>query len=446
MKKIILIAVVLLSLHAAAQPPVYPAQPPPAPVLKTVEYFFDTDPGFGNGHSVILPAATNASSIQFQADLSTLPTGLHRLYVRSLDIDNKWSLTNTIFFDNYALPAYPAAPSDRPDIVALEYFLDTDPGLGNGTGIPLSPSTDLQAGSVSINLTGATSGTHRLFIRSKDENGKWSLTNFSQFDNTALNPYPSAPPAAPPIGEMEYYFDTDPGFGKGTTIQFTAGTDISNFSVDIPLNSVSPGAHTFYVRSRQNPWSFSAYVPFVYSSTLPVTWLYVKGEIKEERSLITWATAAEEETDKFLVEFSTDGQRFTSIGEIKAAGNSGSTHHYNFMHDRPVRGMNYYRIKQLDKNGRFTYSKALHLLFRPDQHEAMIAPNPAADNLYIIAGTGNDLQKAELYDISGKLILTRQLSAGQQVYSIDISTLNKGVYIIKLYDKQTQASHRIIKQ
>jgi hypothetical protein len=446
MKRIIPFSLVLLALNAAAQPPAYPAQSPPAGNLKTLEYFFDTDPGLGNGKLVTLPASATVSSFQFQADLSTLSKGLHRLYTRTLDANGKWSLTATMFFDNYALPAYPAAPSAAPNIVAVEYFLDTDPGLGNGTAIPLSPAPNQQAAQLSINLTGLRSGVHKLYIRSKDANGKWSLTNFAQFDNTALNPYPSAPPAAPPVGEMEYYFDTDPGFGKGTPITFTAGTDITNFSVDIPLNSISQGSHTFYLRSRQNPWSLSAYVPFMYSSTLPVSWLYVKGELKEDKAYIDWATATEEQTDKFVIEHSTDGQRFSAAGQVAAAGSSGSTSKYQFIHTKPLTGMNYYRIKQLDKNGHFTYSKTLSLLYQPNKNEVLVAPNPVTDNLYIIAGAGSKLQKMELYDLTGKLLLTRQFSNQQQAYSFDMSAVPKGIYIVKVIDEKTSTSHRVLKQ
>lgn len=443
MKQIIFILALMYSLYATAQPG-YPSQQTVSN-LRSLEYFFDKDPGLGNGRNVGLPATVNITSFQFQADLAGLPAGFHRLYVRSMDVENKGSFPNWIFFDNYVIPPYSTSNALN-DLAVLEYFFDTDPGFGKGKPLSLPAANEAALQTHAVDITGLSSGIHRFFIRAKDVNGKWSLINFGQFDKTALTPYPSAPPAAPPIGEMEYYFDTDPGFGKGNPITFAAGTDISNFSVDIPLNTLSQGPHTFYIRSRQNPWSLSAYVPFMYSSTLPVTWLYVKGEIKADRSLISWATAAEEETDKFLVEHSTDGQHFSTTGEVKAAGNSGSTQHYNFTHDKPVKGMNYYRIKQLDKNGRFTYSKALHLLYHPDQHEVMIAPNPVSDNLYIIAGTGNDLEKAVLYDMSGKLILTRQLGSGQQVYSIDINALNKGVYIIRLYDKQNSTSHRIIKQ
>lgn len=444
MKKILFIPVTLFLLSAAAQPPEYPAAQPVSS-LKLIEYFFDTDPGHGKGRIITLPSVTDAPGFQFQADLTGLAAGFHRIYLRSFNSDDKASHSNWIFFDNYITPVYPSG-SPVADITAIEYFIDTDPGFGKGTPVFFSPAPDHAAKSVAINVTGIGPGIHRVYIRSKDSNEKWSLLNFGQFDNTAPNPYPSAPPPAPPIGQMEYYFDTDPGFGNGKPIQFTAGTDISNFSVDIPLGSLSQGSHTFYIRSSQNPWSFTAYVPFLFSSTLPVTWLYVQGEIKGDKTYIDWATATEEGTDKFLVEHSTDGRDFTTIGQVAAAGNSSSTNKYRFIHNNPEKGMNYYRLKQLDQTGKFTYSKALHLLYQPDRKEVMIAPNPVTDNLYIIGGAGNKLVRMELYDASGKLILFRQLNEGQQVYSIDIAGLPKGMYVVKVFDEKKQTSHRVLKQ
>ncbi|MET0462000.1 MAG: T9SS type A sorting domain-containing protein [Chitinophagaceae bacterium] len=443
MKRTLSILVVLLSLRAAAQP-AYPTQQP-VPNLKSLEYFVDTDPGFGKGRTVMVSASTGISSFQFQADLTGLPTGFHRLYVRTLDADNKWSSNNWSYFDNYVLPPYPAAQQTY-NITAVEYYFDNDPGFGNATSLPLPIGNDQVARPLVINVSGLSPGVHRIYVRSKDENGKWSLTNFGQFDNTSAVPYPSAPPAAPPIGEMEYYIDTDPGFGNGNKISFTAGTDISNFSVDIPLNSVSQGPHTFYIRSRQNPWSFSAFVPFLYSSSLPVTWLYVKGEIKTDKSYIDWATANEENADKFLVEHSTDGRQFTTVGEVKATGNSSTTKQYQFIHASPARGMNYYRLRQVDKNGTFTYSKALHLLYQPDRKELLVAPNPATDQVYVISGAGRHVIKAELFDMSGKQVLVKQLNTGQQVYSLDISSVQKGVYLLKLYEDTGVTTQRIMKQ
>jgi hypothetical protein len=442
MKSHLFICAVILSSKVIAQQP-YPTAGA-IPQMQKLEYFVDTDPGINNGKQVTIPAASNIVSFNFQADLSGLSTGFHRLYVRTTDASGHISLTNNIFFDNFILPGYPAA-TPASTISAMEYFIDTDPGVNKAKPISITPGVDITAPFVA-DVTGLTAGVHRVYVRSRDLAGNWSLTSLGQFDNTAAVPYPSAPPPAPPIGEMEYYIDTDPGFGNGTKITFTPGTDISNFSVNIPLNTVSQGSHTFYIRSRQNPWSFSAYVPFLYSSTLPVVWSYVKGEIKTDKSYIDWATVNEQDALTFFIEYSASDREFVTVGEVKAAGNSSTTKQYQFIHAAPAKGMNYYRIRQVDKNGDFTYSKTLQLLYHPDKKELLVAPNPATDQLYVISSSGKNVTKAELFDMSGKQVYVKQLNAGQQVYSLDISSIQKGVYILKLYEETGVTTHRVLKQ
>jgi hypothetical protein len=444
-KSILLLYTSLASMYLVAQPN-YPPTPVPAASLSQLEYFIDRDPGVGNGRSVTIPAGTDLVSFNFQADLSGIASGFHRIYLRSREQNGAWSMTNNFFFDNFALPVYPAAQAPLQNLVQAEYYIDTDPGFGNAIAIPLTVITDLVNQQLAINISGLTPGIHRVYVRTKDADGKWSLINFGQFDNTAIVPYPSAPAPAPALDEMEYYIDTDPGFGNGTDVTFAAGTDITNLSINVSLASITPGPHVFYIRSRQNPWSLSAYIPFLYSSTLPVTWLYVKGEIRDDRALITWATAQEEETDKFMVEHSTNAQVFNTVGEVAAAENSNSSQRYSFNHAGLAAGMNYYRLKQLDKNGKFTYSKTIQLLYKPDQQQTMVAPNPVSNTLYLIVGTSVVLKKMELFDLAGKLILTRQFGARQQVYSIDVSSLLHGSYIVKLYDEKGTSSHQLLKQ
>jgi len=441
MKSHLLVCASLFACKAMAQQP-YPAAGAVSQIQR-LEYFIDKDPGINQGKQVYIPAASNVALFNFQADLTDVPTGFHRLYVRTIDANGNSSFVNNIFFDNYILPGYSTA-SAVSSISAMEYFINTDPGVGKAMPINIASGTNITAPFVA-DVTGLTPGVHRIYVRTKDLAGNWSLTSFGQFDNTSSVPYPTAV-VAPPIGEMEYYIDTDPGFGKGTKITFTPGTDISNFSVNIPLNTVSQGPHTFYIRSRQNPWSFSAFVPFLYSSPLPVTWLYVKGEIKMDRSYIDWATANEQDAEKFFIEHSTDGRQFVTVGEIKAAGNSSTKKEYQYIHASPVKGMNYYRIRQVDKNGEYTYSKALHLLYHPDKKELLVAPNPATDQVYVISSTGRNVTKAELFDLSGKQVYVKQLNPGQQVYSLDISSVQKGVYILKLYEGTGVTTQRILKQ
>ncbi|MBL0255485.1 MAG: hypothetical protein IPQ27_11250 [Chitinophagaceae bacterium] len=135
------------------------------------------------------------------------------------------------FFDNYNLPLYPTAPAAPGDITQIEYFIDSNPGFGSGTQIPFTPGTNISGLNANINITGLQQGVHRFYIRSKDVNGKWSITNFSVFDNSSVAPYPPAPPAAPPIANIEYFIDTDPGFGNATPINVPDNTgDINNYS------------------------------------------------------------------------------------------------------------------------------------------------------------------------------------------------------------------------
>ncbi|MFT3827110.1 MAG: T9SS type A sorting domain-containing protein [Chitinophagaceae bacterium] len=434
----------LWSVVLMAQTP-YPSPPVAAGNITRLEYFFDVDPGMGNGKSVSITAATDLSNVSFNADVSTLANGFHRAYVRSMSADGRWSLTNFGFFDNVVVPFYPAAPAAAGNITELEYFIDTDPGAGNGTKLGVN-APDLSGQQLTVNVTGLASGVHLLYIRSKDVNGKWSLTNFALFDNTVAMPYPSAPAPAPAIGQMEYYIDTDPGFGKGAAVSFTAGTDLANLSVTVSLSGLTEGTHTLYIRSRQNPWSMSAAAEFIYDSPLPLTWLYVKGELRNQQGVISWATAQESKTDKFVIEHSIDGRTYTAVGEQEAAHYSTSSRQYSFTHAAIQPGINYYRIKQLDMDGNFTYSKVVTLLNKTGVTTALVAPNPVSNMLHIVEPAGQQLEKAEVIDMNGRVVLSGTFRNLQQVYSMDVSRLQKGSYVVKLYHPATTQTIKILKQ
>lgn len=436
---------IVVGIAAMAQPG-YPVAPPLAGNMSKLEYYVDTDPGAGNGIPVSLAASQNIHSFSFSANLTGVPMGFHRIYLRSMDADGKWSHTHNAYFDNVIVPAYAIAPSPVVNIEEVEYFVDTDPGIGNGNKIIVSPGLDITNQSYLVNVTGLSTGVHRLYIRSKDATGKWSLTHFGLFDNSFATPYPVAPATAPPIGEMEYYIDTDPGFGNATPVLFTAGTDISNLSIDIPLNSMANGTHTLYIRSRQNPWSFSAYAEFLVGSVLPVTWLYVKGLLKDETAVITWATALEENTKEFIVEHSVNGNDFETAGLQPAAGNSSSSKTYSFHHNAPVQGFNYYRIKQVDKDGKFLYSKIVTLFKANKQKTTTIGPNPVKDVLHIIEPTDVAIKKMDIYDMKGRLLISKAIESEGKVFSISTGSLRMGYYILKIMYKNNTKTFKLIKE
>ena len=176
---------------------------------------------------------------------------------------------------------YPAATAAAPIIVQVEYFIDNDPGPGNGVQVPLVAPflnvSDISGMNILVNFGGTLSqNTHTVFVRTKDANGKWSIANFKRFDNPPQGQinYPIPPVAAPLITAVEYFIDTDPGPGNGTKFPFIHATDVtlSNRIVDIPAG-LSPGTHRLFVRSLQDgKWSITNQKNFlVYVSPFVIT-------------------------------------------------------------------------------------------------------------------------------------------------------------------------------
>ena len=429
--------------------PVYNAAPPATANITAIEYFIDNNPGFGNGTPLTgFTAANNINNFNGTVSLAGVNPGFHRFYIRTKDASNIWSITNNKFLDNFSTPVYNTAPAPVTNIVQLEYFLDNnDLGFGNCTPITFTAGTNIANLNANINITGLVAGVHRLFIRSKDAYGKWSITNFSIFDNSATSPYPNAPAAAPAIGNMEYYIDTDPGFGNATAITVPGNTgNISNYAININLSgSLSNGTHYLYIRSKQNPWSVTNVVPFSASGSLPLTWSYIQAQLQNNSTLVSWGTQQESNTNKFTIEHSVDGRTFTTVGETAAAGFSSNTKNYSFTHLQPISGFNYYRIKQIDNNGDYKYSAVVTVLKKNDLKHTIIAPSPASNYTFVLFSKPAAKATVSIFNTNGQLVKTIAIADGQTQIQIDVSNFAKGKYIIRLVNNKTEETLSLLK-
>ena len=136
--------------------------------VKKLEYFFDADPGVGNGTTITLLSPSLSIDSTFTFDVSSLSNGLHMLYIRSQDISDNWSL-------NYSTSFIKTNGSDGIlSIVKLEYFVDTDPGFGNATNIPITSANVIDS-SFDFFIPDNGAGTRYLAIRAMDSRGQWSL-------------------------------------------------------------------------------------------------------------------------------------------------------------------------------------------------------------------------------------------------------------------------------
>jgi hypothetical protein len=143
------------------------------PPLLAAEYFFNTDPGLGNGIPI---SVSQSDSLDIAAGLSVavLVPGFHHVFVRVMDSLMKWSLHASELFYVHDT-TYHDLRQDSRKILAAEYFFNTDPGPGNAIPIDFSPREDSISLERYFSVAGLEPGSHDLFIRVKDDEGKWSI-------------------------------------------------------------------------------------------------------------------------------------------------------------------------------------------------------------------------------------------------------------------------------
>ena len=249
----------------------FPAYDAPGGDIVEMEYFFDTDPGEGMGTA--LPITTGPDvTYMGMIDVNALSTGSHVLHVRAKDASGKWSMMqHSIFFTGSSgigslFPAYDAPGGD---IVEMEYFIDADPGEGNGTDLPITPGPDVTYTGM-IDVDALPAGAHVLHVRAKDASGKWTMMQHDIFFrglNEVINAFPVYDAPGGDIVEVEYFIDADPGFGNGYKWDVTAGQDIT--VMDIPcIDQLSPGTHYLHVRAKDasGKWSLMQHDEFTIAS------------------------------------------------------------------------------------------------------------------------------------------------------------------------------------
>lgn len=147
---------------------------------------------------------------------------------------------------------------------------------------------------------------------------------------------------------------------------------------------------------------------------------------------LKWETASEVNNDYFQVEKSKDLSNWVVIDRIQGADyNSYNTIYYKSTDKNPYIGKNYYRIKQVDSDGKFSYSDVRSIFFDKDKNNSLtIYPNPVDDNLYIEGGI-DEFSDIQIFNTFGQLVLNLQNQSTKSTSSYDLSSLSSGTYILK---------------
>jgi Secretion system C-terminal sorting domain len=180
------------------------------------------------------------------------------------------------------------------------------------------------------------------------------------------------------------------------------------------------------------------------SGVLPVNFGSFTVQKEGTTNRLKWTTASESGSDHFEVERSTDGNVFTTLSSLPAHGNSSEELSYSFVDNNPQAGANFYRIREVDIDGHFLYSKVVTINF-DIAAKASAFPNPATAKITITANTAgwNMPVMVRLYSSSGYLIGSRTWSTqGSTSMKVDwdVAALKPGVYFFTIGEEKIRLS------
>jgi F5/8 type C domain/Secretion system C-terminal sorting domain len=182
------------------------------------------------------------------------------------------------------------------------------------------------------------------------------------------------------------------------------------------------------------------------TTPLPVTLLNFTASVLQNKYVsLQWQTSQEENSDHFDVERSVDGTTFFKIDSVKAAGNSNTVLSYSSTDDKPFKGINFYRLKQVDLDGHFVYSSVKIVKFGSTSTVApVVYPNPVSTVFTTVPGL-ELIREIVIYNSQGKAVQFVMGNSTDDEMIVNISALSAGVYILKIKTDSQIYQHKIIK-
>ncbi len=215
-----------------------------------------------------------------------------------------------------------------------------------------------------------------------------------------------------------------------------------------PTANIQPNA-TYYFRVDAANYLIGYVFPsLTTASVLPVMITSFKVQADNNKALITWTTATEQNNSHYDVERSNDGKNYTVIATVRGSGNT-SSHTYQVTDDKPSNGVNYYRIKQYDVDGKYQTSDVRPLQFALQNIKVNVYPNPSRGDInFTIQNYGGASLQATLTNLSGKMVhqevINMNTSGSYKLHLIN--TLPAGIYILKLDGSTVSEKVKIVVQ
>jgi len=283
----------------------------------------------------------------------------------------------------------------------------------NGNGI--QDQTETGVGNITVELYNAAGA--RVGITSTDPSGLYFFSN-----------------VAPGIG---YYVQFTVPSGFIFTQQLVGGAQaFNNSKADNNGRSITftvlPGASVLNIDAGIRP-----------CGPVPVTWLGFSGRREGATVWLQWQTANEINHDYFVVERSADGFSYQAIGRVEGAGNPASVQTYGYRDFNPWTGLNYYRLKQVDLDGQFSYSTVVRARFEQET-EANIWYDATNQQIKLSFSKMQSGGALAIYAANGQLIKQYSSSEQAQLYEFTLPRLAAGLYYAVWLNESMQVTKPIL--
>jgi uncharacterized repeat protein (TIGR01451 family) len=181
---------------------------------------------------------------------------------------------------------------------------------------------------------------------------------------------------------------------------------------------------------------------------MPLQLLSFSASRNGKNNLLKWSTAQEINTDRFEIQRSTNSRDFATIGTIRSLNNGKNKNDYAYTDAQPLKAVNYYRLKMVDKDGKFSYS-TIRNVNNSSSFDVTLYPNPVHQNLTLSFNTEKAMDvQVEIVNAEGKKVYTKkmQLPYGASLQSINVAALKAGNYFVKCITADGQTGLKFVKQ
>lgn len=217
------------------------------------------------------------------------------------------------------------------------------------------------------------------------------------------------------------------------------------------LNSVAVSGSARYVRFSgitslgTNGYNIAEMTVSTPNATLPISLSnFTATNLNDQAVQLNWTTETETNNKVFLIERSTDGVTYTTIGQVAGAINSNTTLHYEWTDESPVKGNNFYRLKQVDLDGNSAYSNINVVSIGGAVSNLSVYPNPVKDVLTIVNPKGVTIREVAVFNTSG-VVLSKLAPSTTGSVQVQAGNWAAGIYLVKVITDQGSQIIKVMK-